>query len=104
MTPLEMAQAELSDAMVPWPDDYLDDLTPPAAFLVLRQAALVCLKVATGAAASLVDEGSETQPVADEVLNGIAAAVAGSTHALVALGVLPQEAEVALEGNDNAGR
>lgn len=101
-TALEIAQLELGESMVPYPDEFLEDYSPGAAFLFLRQCAMVALKIATGAAASLMDEGEETQPIASEVLNGAAACVAGATHMLVALGVLPPEAEDALTGASDA--
>jgi hypothetical protein len=101
-TPLQAVQAELAAAMYPWPDDVMDDLTPQAGLVVLRQTAMQCLRMVTDAAGSLAADGNEEQPTISEVLNGVAAAVAGATHALVALGVLPAEAEQALEvGHDN---
>lgn len=97
-TALELAQAELGESMAPWPDDFMTDYSPQAASLFLRQCAMVALQMATAATASLAEAPDEAEPVASEVLNGIAMAVAGSTHALVALGVLPSEAEAAMEG------
>ncbi|WP_343576708.1 hypothetical protein [Mycobacterium sp.] len=94
--PLAAAQAELSAAMVPWPDDYVEDLTPPAALLVLRQMAMATLKVVAGATISLGEDSDEPQPTVDQVLNGVAAAIVGSTSALVALGALPAAALDAL--------
>lgn len=97
-TLLEVAQDELADSMAPFPEDFMETYSPPAAFLFLRQCAMVALKIATGAAASLAGEADETEPVAVEVLNGIAMCVAGATHALVSLDVLPREAEEAMAG------
>jgi hypothetical protein len=96
MTALESAQAELSESMVPYPDDFLTDYSPQAALLFLRQCSMVALQMMTAGAVSLGADADETQPVVSEVLNGVSACVAGSTHALVALGVLPVEAEEAL--------
>ena len=93
---LAQAQDELARAMVPWPDDYVEDLTPTAALLLARQVSMCALRVATGAVASLVEDPDEEDALMHEVLNGCSAAVAGHTHALVALGVLPEEAEAAL--------
>ena len=90
---LDTVQAELSRAMVPWPDDYVETLTPHAALLVARQMAMAVLKVVTGAAVSLGEDESEPAGALDGVVNGVMAAVAGYTHALVELGVLPPEAE-----------
>ena len=97
MTALEQAQAELSDAMVPMPADYMDDLTPQAGLLLGFELAKFCLTMVTDAAASLGVPDGEEQPTISEVLNGVSAMVAGACHALVALGVLPQAAEDALE-------
>ena len=95
-TSVDLAMAELAESMIPHPDQFLEDYSPPAALLFGRQVAMVCLKIAAGAAASLDVDRDEEQPVLSKVLNGVAAAVAGFTHALVALEVLPVEAEEAL--------
>jgi hypothetical protein len=95
-TALEAAQGELRDAMVPLPSDYLEDLSPQAATLLCWEAAKSLLTILTAAATSLGGDPSEPQPVVSEVLNGAAASLAGLTHVLVALGVLPQEAEDAM--------
>ena len=94
---LEAVQGELSRLMWPWPDDYVEEASPPAALFYGRQLAMALLKVATGAVISLGEEAEADPGVAHEVLNGAAMAVAGLTHALVALEVLPVEAEQALE-------
>ena len=96
LSPLDLALAELADSFVPHPDDFLESYTPQAAFLFGRQVAMKCLEIATGAAISLGVESDEEVPTVTEVLNGVSMAVAGLTHALVALGVLPPEAEEAL--------
>jgi len=96
-TILDAAQAELASDMVPWPDDYVETLTPPAALLLGRQMAMVVAKVCTAAMVSLEENEDEPAGVEAEVLNGLAAAVAGFTHAMVALEILPPEAEEALE-------
>lgn len=93
---LDTAQAELAAGMVPWPDDYVEALSPHAALLLLRQMAMASLKVVAGATLSLGEDGDEMAGVVDEMVNGVAACIAGSTHALVALGVLPPEAEEAI--------
>jgi len=95
-TALEQAQEELAASMVPWPDDFMGDYTPQAGLLFGRQVAMCLLGMVTDAAASLGSDPAEEEPVVMEALNGVAAAVAGFTHALVALGVLPAEAEEAL--------
>jgi AhpD family alkylhydroperoxidase len=100
---LGAAQAELADGLVPWPDDFMDSLSPPAALLFARQVTMKTLQMATGAAASLAEGPDEPQSVVSAVLNGCAMAVAGTTHALVALGLLPKEAEEAL-GSPSAPR
>jgi hypothetical protein len=94
---LEAVQTELSALMVPWPDDYVEGLSPPAALLLLRQLAMATLTVVTGASASLEEDPDGPAGAVAEVLNGASMAVVGATHALVALGVLPPEAEQALE-------
>jgi hypothetical protein len=90
---LAAAQAELGDKMVPWPDDFLEDLSPHAALLTLRQTAMATLKVVTGAVLSLQADPTDDGGPLTEVVNGVMAAVAGSTHSCVALGMLPLEAE-----------
>ena len=95
---LEAVQDELAKLLWPWPDDYVEEGTPPAVLFYGRQFAMAALKVVTGAAASLADEDDgEPGPLA-EVLNGVSMAVVGFTHALVALEVLPPEAEEAMAG------
>ena len=93
---LEATQGELAAAMVPWPDDYVESLSPPAALLVLRQMAMATSKVLLGATLSLDEDDTEDSGPLGEALNGIAACVAGATHACVALAVLPPEAEQAM--------
>lgn len=94
-TPLEAAQAELAAIMVPWPDDWVEDLSAPAALLFLRQMAMATLKVVAVGTVELGADTAGEEPVLDGVLNGCAAAIMGATHALVSLGVLPAEAETA---------
>ena len=95
---LENVQAELSAAMVPFPDEYVESLTPGAVLFLLRQMSMAALGVVAGASASIAEEAGDDTPALNEVLNGVSMAVAGSTHALVALELLPAEAEAALEG------
>ena len=56
------------------------------------------MKAITGAAVSLGEAPDEPNDTVAACVNGVAAAIAGSTHALVALEILPLEAEQALEG------
>jgi hypothetical protein len=93
---VEAVLAELAESFVPHPDEFLDDFTPQAAMMFGRQVSMKLLQIATGAAASLSDDSEGIEPVVSEFLNGAALAVAGHTHALVAVGVLPKEAEEAL--------
>lgn len=95
---LELAQTELSDSMVPWPDDFMTDYTPQAGLLFGRQVAMCLLKMVTDAAASVATGPDEEEPTVSEVLNGVSMAIAGLTHALVALEVLPAEAEEGMMG------
>jgi len=100
MTALEDAQAELAEASVPAPDWIEEDLTPTAALLYCFETTKVGLRVATAAAVSLQADPDDEIPAISALLNGCAAALAGYTHALVALEVLPKEAEEAmLSGN-----
>ncbi len=99
---LELALAELADSMTPHPSEFMADYSPGAALLFLRQVAEQMLGILAGAAASVMAEPDEEQPVLSEALNGVAACLAGSTHALVALGVLPVEAEDALVAKPGA--
>lgn len=93
---LELAQEELASYMGPWPDEFMPDYTPQAGLLFARQVAMCCLTMVTDAAASLAGEAGDDEAVLHDVLNGVSAAVAGFTVALVALGVLPPEAEEAM--------
>lgn len=96
MTPLEACQAELVDAKVPTPDFLGEDLTPPTILYWCFEAAKIALTAVTAGAASLTEAQDEEQPVMTEVLNGVTFALAGYTHALVALDVLPKQAEEAI--------
>lgn len=96
MTALETAQDELAKSMMPHPDEFMEDYSPQAALLFGRQVAMSCLRICTTAAASLNVADGDEEPTSTEVLNGVAAGVVGFTHALVALGVLPVEAEEGL--------
>ena len=100
---IDAVQAELATLMVPWPDDFMEDMSPPAALLFLRQTAMATLKVIAGGALSLEEDGDEPSPTVTEVLNGVAACIAGATHSCVALELLPVEAEEALERASEAG-
>ena len=91
------AADELASAMVPMPDDYVEDLSPHAAILLLRQMSMVTAKVALGATVSLQEDDSEPDGALGDVLRGVMGAVAGATHACVALGIFPAEAETELE-------
>lgn len=102
MTALESAQAELAEAMTPWPDEFMFSYSPQAGLLFGRQVAMCLLTMVTDAAASLGADGGDSAPMLHEVLNGVAAMVAGATHALVALEVLPVEAEEALTAGQGA--
>ncbi len=95
-TLLDQVQAELAAAMVPWPDDYIQELTPPAALFLLRQTAMATLQVIAGGAVALGEDPDSDSGSLGEILNGLAACVAGATHACVALELLPPEAEEAL--------
>ena len=101
-TALELAQAELSEAMTPWPDEFMYDYSPQAGLLFARQVSMCLLKMVTDAAASLGADGEDSAATLHEVLNGVAAMVAGSTHALVTLEVLPPEAEEAITSGEPA--
>jgi hypothetical protein len=93
---LEATQAELAEKMVPWPDDYIEDLSPHAALFLLRQMAMATQKVVLGATISLDGDPDDDAGAIGEIMNGVAAAMAGATHACVALEILPPEAEEAL--------
>lgn len=96
MTYLAQAQSELADGAMPIPADFIEELSPQAATLWCWEAAKSLLTVLTAAATSLVAGDDEHQPTVTEVLNGAAASLAGLTHILVALQVLPPEAEEAM--------
>ncbi len=96
MTTLEQVQAELADGMAPLPELWAYDLSPQAAVLYAWELAKTVLSVQAAAAMSTGADVEEEQPVITEILNGCSAALAGYTHALVVLEVLPQAAEDAL--------
>ena len=81
----------------------MKDYTPSAALLFLRQVAMAtqvkCVTFVRDHGHRL-DRGSPYP--ANGMMNGVAAAIVGSTHALVALGVLPLEAEEALASGADA--
>ena len=96
-TPLEVAQEELAAAHAPDPRWMEEDLSPHAVLLYCWEQAKVALEVATAAATSLGGPADEEQPVVNEVLNGVSAALAGYTVSLCALEVLPPAALDALK-------
>lgn len=96
-TAYNAASDELSRAMVPMPDDFVEDLSPPAALLFLRQATMAVAKVVLGATIALGEDEDESDGPLGEIMRGVMAAVAGTTHACVAIGMLPQAAETELE-------
>lgn len=96
MTALEQAQDELANSMIPHPDIFLEDYTPQAALLFARQVAMATTKICMTWVRDTSTDLSEESPAANGMMNGCAAGVVGFTHALVALGVLPLEAEEAL--------
>ena len=89
----QSALDELGAAMVPWPDDYVETLSPLAVLMLCRQMVMATTKVCTGAIADLGADPEANPDVAAGVLNGMAAALAGVTHACVVLDLLPQAAE-----------
>ena len=102
--PLDQAQAELAVSGIPHPETFLKSYSPPAAFLFIRQCSLVLGEMVVDAAITTGKEDGDDQPVVTEVLNSVAQCIAGATHALVALGVLPTEAEEALGEGQPAKR
>lgn len=96
MTALDDAQSELGTKMIPLPEWLEEDVTPVTALYWVYEAVKLALPIATGFAQNLQIDEAEEQPVLTELLNGVSFAVAGMTHAMVALEVLPQEAEDAL--------
>ncbi len=95
-TPLDQAQAELGSSMMPHPEVFLKAYSPQAAFLFVRQCSLVLGEMVVDAAITTAKDDGDDQPIVTECLNAVAQCIAGATHALVALGVLPVEAEEAL--------
>ena len=93
---LKATQEELQDAMAPVPEDYMQTFSPPAALVYARLVAMQALTICMAATAELQLDGTEEQPTLTEVLNGCMAAVAGFTHALVSLEVLPPESDEAI--------
>jgi hypothetical protein len=93
---LKDAEDELAKAKLPLPAFLEEDVSPPTALYWLWEAAKTGVVIIRAFAENLQLDTSEEQPVLTEAMNGCLAALVGYTHTLVALEVLPPEAEEAL--------
>lgn len=98
---LDQVQGELAKLAVPAPSEWMEDLTPPAALLYMKAVAESAMTIVAGAVKDAPPEGEDADDLAAALVSGCAMALAGATHALVALGVLPEAAEEALEQANN---
>ena len=98
MSLLESTKAELARSGAPVPQDFVEDWSPHAGLFYGWQTARALLTVVEGASIQETDDPDIDPAIYEEVINGVAQAVAGFTHALVALDVLPAEAEQAISG------
>ena len=96
-TPRDAALALMVNRGVPTPSDWLPDFPLPSALFILGEVVRGVYESAVIFFGEMDSEGDEVDDTAAEVMNGLAAALAGSTHALVAMELLPPEAEQAME-------
>ena len=97
LNPRDAALARLTNHGVPMPQDWVPDLGPEAALFFMKECCEAVLMALAGSFAQMAQAGDEVDEVAAETLNGAGQALTGTTHALVSLGLLPAEAEQALE-------
>lgn len=92
-TPKDAALAQLVNFGVPTPTDFVPHMELPSALFFMRDLATAIQERAVVFFGEMAQVGDEVDDMAALVFNGVSACMAGSTHALVALGMLPQEAE-----------
>lgn len=94
--PKEAALQDLVKRGVPTPTDFMPDLEFFSGLYFLREVATGAVARGVVFFAELDQGGDEVDETAAEVLGSLSEALQYATHALVALGLLPQEAEDAL--------
>lgn len=95
-TPRDVALALMVNRGVPVPSDWVPDFPLPSALFILNEVARGVLESAVVFFGDMDRAGEEIDDVAADVMAAVASCLAGSTVALVSLGLLPQEAEDAL--------
>jgi hypothetical protein len=95
-TARDEALALMVNRGVPVPSEWVPDFPLPSALFILKEVADGVLQSAVVFFGEMAQEGDEVDDVAAEVMNAVSTALAGSVVALVALGLLPQEAEDAM--------
>lgn len=93
---LEAARMELFRLGVMTPGDLLEETSPAAALLFAFDTARAVIAVLGGAVGAAGEADTEATEILSRALNGASAALAGYTHSLVELRVLPTEAEEAI--------
>jgi hypothetical protein len=95
-TPRDAALALMVNRGVPTPSDWLPDFPLPSALFILSEVARGVMESAVVFFGEMNDAGDEVDDTAAEVMNAVAQCMAGATHALVSLELLPPEAEEAM--------
>jgi hypothetical protein len=96
LTPRDAALAELTNKGMPAPSEFMPDFDLPPALFILREVVQGAMESAVIFFGKMAESGDEVSDTAAEVFNAIAQCMAGATHALVALEMLPQAAEDAM--------
>lgn len=101
--PQEMAKAELAEAMIPTPDDIMEELTPLGALYYWEQLGWATLTTWTAHVQDMDDQGDEAASEMAGVLQGIATALGGLDAVCATIGLVPAEA-VPQDWDSLAGR
>jgi hypothetical protein len=95
-TPRDVALALMVNRGVPVPSNWVPDFPLPSALFILSEVARGVMESAVVFFGEMDQAGDEVDDKAAEVLNALSSCMAGATMALVALDLLPQEAEDAM--------
>jgi hypothetical protein len=96
ITPRDQALALLVGKGVPVPSAWVPDFPLPSGLFILKEVVEGVMIESVRFFDEMRSDGDEVDDVAASVQNALAAIMVGATMALVALGLLPQEAEDAL--------